>query len=65
MVIALGPKFCPRAHNFILIGGATFLREFWLLIDVVIIGSLGAASVVVVDGYMTKKWCFLVIFGYF
>jgi len=44
---------------------ATFLREFWLLIDVVILGSLGAASVVVVDGYMTKKWCFLVIFGYF
>jgi hypothetical protein len=44
---------------------ATFLREFWLLIDVVILGSLGAASVVV-DGYMTKKkWCFLVIFGYF
>jgi hypothetical protein len=52
---ALGPKCCPRAHNFILIGGATFLREFWLLIDVVILGSLGAASVVVVDGYMTKK----------
>jgi hypothetical protein len=59
MVIALGPKFCPRAHNFILIGGATFLREFWLLIDVVIIGSLGLLLL------LTKKWCFLVIFGYF
>jgi hypothetical protein len=60
---ALGPKCCPRAHNFILIGGATFLREFWLLIDVVIIGSLGLLLLLLMD--VTKKWCFLVIFGYF
>lgn len=53
---ALGPKCCPRAHNFILIGGATFLREFWLLIDVVIIGSLGLLLV-----FFGNFWLFLMM----
>jgi len=52
----LGPSVAQGLIILFLIGGATFLREFWLLIDVVIIGSLGLLLV-----FFGNFWLFLMM----